>query len=107
MRVIEQASGENWHLYHGDCCEVLRGLPDDSLHFSIFSPPFASLYVYSDSERDMGNSESDDEFFFALRLLGRVVDPKDYARAACQRALHEPAKHDHAQRIHRDSRFSR
>jgi len=71
MRVIEQASGDNWHLYHGDCCEVLAGLPDDSIHYSIFSPPFASLYVYSDSERDMGNSESDEQFF---EHFGYLVD---------------------------------
>jgi len=63
MHVIDQASGLNWHLYNGDCCEVVRGLPDDSIHYSVFSPPFASLYVYSDSERDMGNSESDEQFF--------------------------------------------
>ena len=87
MRVIEQASGENWHLYHGDCCEVLRGIPDDSLHFSIFSPPFASLYVYSDSERDMGNSESDEEFFehfgFLVELLIQKIMPGRLVSVHC------------------------
>lgn len=63
MQVINVASGDNWHMYNGDCCEVLHGLPDDSIHYSVFSPPFASLYVYSDSERDMGNSENDEQFF--------------------------------------------
>ena len=61
--VIDQASGQTWHMYHGDCCEVLNGIPDESIDFSVFSPPFASLYVYSDSERDMGNSDSDEQFF--------------------------------------------
>lgn len=83
MQVIEQASGVNWHLYHGDCCEVVKELPDDSIHYSLFSPPFASLYVYSDSERDMGNSESGEQFLehfrylvdllFAKMMPGRIV----------------------------------
>jgi hypothetical protein len=46
-------------------------LPVDSIHYSVFSPPFASLYVYSDSERDMGNSESDEQFF---KHFGYLVD---------------------------------
>jgi hypothetical protein len=71
MQVINVASGDNWHLYNGDCCEVLHGLPDASIHYSVFSPPFASLYVYSDSERDMGNSESDEQFF---EHFGYLVD---------------------------------
>lgn len=56
-------SGENWTIYNGDCCEVVKAFPDDSIHFSVFSPPFSSLYVYSDSERDMGNCETDQEFW--------------------------------------------
>ena len=77
--VIEQKSGENWAMYNGDCCEVIRSIPDNSIDFSIFSPPFASLYVYSDSERDMGNCESDEEFFqhfnFLAGELYRVIRP--------------------------------
>lgn len=69
MKALNEASGENWHLYHGDSCELLPQMPDDSVHFSVFSPPFASLYVYSDSERDMGNSESDEQFFAHFRFL--------------------------------------
>lgn len=55
--------GENYALYLGDCCELIRQLPDDTIDYSIYSPPFSSLYVYSDSERDMGNCEDDAEFF--------------------------------------------
>jgi hypothetical protein len=79
MNVIEQNSGDNWHMYRGDCCEVLKGLPDASIDYSIFSPPFASLYVYSDSERDMGNCETDGEFFehygFLATQLFRLIRP--------------------------------
>jgi DNA modification methylase len=85
--VIDQASGDGWHLYHGDCCEVIKSIPDDSIHFSVFSPPFASLYVYSDSERDMGNSESDEQFFehfsFLVSELYRVIKPGRLVSVHC------------------------
>ena len=76
---IEQATGNHWHLYHGDCCEVLKGLPDNSIDMGIHSPPFSSLYIYSDSENDMGNCSGDDEFFahyrYAINELLRVTVP--------------------------------
>jgi len=74
---IKSESGESWTMYHGDCCEVVAGLPDDSIDFGIHSPPFANLYIYSDSERDMGNSANSEEFFehyrFLIRELHRVT----------------------------------
>jgi len=63
MNVLDQASGENWMLYNADCIEVVNSLPENSLHLSIFSPPYASLYTYSNSDRDMGNSASDQQFY--------------------------------------------
>lgn len=79
MNVIEQASSDNWTIFNGDCVEVLRGLPDASIDYSIFSPPFASLYTYSNSPRDMGNVRSDAEFFahfsFLVKELRRVMKP--------------------------------
>ena len=68
-KVIDQKSGKNWKLYHGDCVEVVAGLPDNSVHFSIFSPPFSSLYTYSNSDRDMGNSRSDEQFMEQFKFL--------------------------------------
>ena len=66
-------------MYHGDCVEVLRGLPERSVDYSIFSPPFASLYTYSNSPRDMGNCRNDAEFFeqfgFLVRELRRIMKP--------------------------------
>ena len=56
MNVLNQFIGERYALYQGDCAETVRGLPENSVHYSIFSPPFASLYTYSNSDRDMGNS---------------------------------------------------
>jgi DNA modification methylase len=79
MNVIKQANGENWSLWNGDCVEVLRGLPAHSVDYSIFSPPFASLYTYSNSPRDMGNCKTDAEFFahfrFLIAELRRVMKP--------------------------------
>lgn len=63
MNVLDQREGERWILYQGDCVEVIRGIPDASIGLSVYSPPFANLYTYSDSERDMGNCEDDAEFF--------------------------------------------
>ena len=68
-KVIDQEFGENWGAYQGDCVDVMRGIPDNSLDYSIFSPPFASLYVYSNSERDMGNSKNYSEFFEHYKFL--------------------------------------
>jgi len=77
--VIEQQSGKNWMMYNGDCVEVLSGLPDDSVGYSIFSPPFSSLYTYSNSERDLGNCKTDQEFIdhfrFVANELFRVIMP--------------------------------
>ena len=63
MNCLDQSIGEGYALYHGDCVEVLAGLPPESIDYSIFSPPFSSLYTYSNSPRDMGNCRNDAEFF--------------------------------------------
>jgi len=79
MQVLNQAQGQDWILYHGDSVEVVEGLPDNSIHFSVFSPPFASLYTYSNSDRDMGNCKSDqdfaDHFQYLINQLYRVLMP--------------------------------
>jgi DNA modification methylase len=79
MNCIDQVVTERYALYHGDCVEVLEGLPEHSIGYSIFSPPFASLYTYSNSPRDMGNVRSDAEFFehfdFLIKQLLRVMKP--------------------------------
>lgn len=61
--VINQVITDKYALYNGDCVEVLKGIPDRSIGLSVFSPPFSQLYTYSNSERDMGNSKDDDEFY--------------------------------------------
>ena len=79
MKVLDQKVTDRYAAYHGDCVDVLRGLPDVSAHYSIFSPPFASLYTYSASPRDMGNVSSHEEFAESFRFvvaeLYRVIKP--------------------------------
>lgn len=79
MKCINQASGDGWTAFNGDCVEVLEGIPERSIDYSIFSPPFASLYTYSNSPRDMGNCRDDAEFFahfdHLIRQLRRVMKP--------------------------------
>lgn len=79
MKVLNQKIEEFYSLYHGDSCEVLKGLPDDSVHYTLFSPPFSSLYTYSNSDRDMGNSKNDEEFYnhfeFLVNELYRITMP--------------------------------
>lgn len=79
MNVLNQSTGENYTVFHGDCVEVLKGIPDATIDYSIFSPPFASLYTYSNSPRDMGNVRNDAEFFehfaFLIAELRRVMKP--------------------------------
>jgi len=77
--MIEQYVCDDFAIYNDDCIEVLRGLPSDSVHYSIFSPPFASLYTYTASDRDMGNCSTHNEFFqhfeFLVDELLRVLKP--------------------------------
>ena len=79
MNCIDQTVTDQWTLFNGDCVEVLRGLPAHSIDYSIFSPPFASLYTYSNSPRDMGNVRNDEEFFehfsFLVAELRRIMKP--------------------------------
>jgi DNA modification methylase len=75
----DKAEGKNWTLYLGDCVEVVKNISDNSVGFSIYSPPFSSLYTYSASLRDMGNSKNDKEFVkhfdFLVQEHGRVTMP--------------------------------
>lgn len=92
--IIDEASGANWQMYLGDSCEIINGLPDDSVDMCIHSPPFSNLYIYSDSEADMGNAADDKEFIehyefliaelFRVTVTGRlcVVHCKDLPKYA-------------------------
>jgi len=79
VKCLGEAHGEKYALYLGDCVDVARQLPSESIDFAVFSPPFSGLYIYNDSVADMGNSSSDEEFFehysyFAAELT-RMLRP--------------------------------
>ena len=69
MQVKNQYVSDSCAIYQGDCCELIQMIPDNSIGFSIFSPPFADLYTYSDELADMGNSKDYKEFFAAFDFL--------------------------------------
>lgn len=79
MAVLNQTIKPKYAIYNGDCISVMRDIPDESVHFSIFSPPFADLYCYSDSPMDLGNCKDYDEFFvhfgYVVEQLARVIKP--------------------------------
>jgi len=97
VKAIDQVIESDFAIYNGDCVEITRGLPDNSIHYSIFSPPFASLYTYSNSDRDMGNCRSDEEFFehfrFLIRELYRVMIPGRLVSFHCMNLPTSKAHH--------------
>lgn len=79
MQVKDFAQGHNYIAYNADCVEVARDLEADSVGFIVYSPPFESLYTYSNDERDMGNCSSSAEFFqhfgYLIKEMYRVLQP--------------------------------
>lgn len=76
--VVDQVITEQYALYQGDCCEVIGGIPSDSVGFGIHSPPFEGLYKFSNFDRDLSNSEGDqfwEHYGFLIRELLRVTKP--------------------------------
>ena len=79
VKVKDQFIGKRFAIYNGDSCEVLKGIPDNLIHYSVTSIPFASLYTYSNSERDLGNSRTYSEFWdhyeFLIKEWVRTIMP--------------------------------
>jgi len=86
--IEDDAEGEGWRMLLGDCVTRLSEFPDDYFGFSVFSPPFASLYTYSNSDRDMGNCKDDDEFMehfkYLVAELYRTLQPGRNISFHCQ-----------------------
>ena len=77
--VYKQTISDSYAMYCGDCIDIIKKIPTDSIHYSIFSPPFLSLFVYSNCQEDMGNSKTDDEFYthfsYLIPELLRILKP--------------------------------
>ncbi len=87
MAIIDQRITDRYAIYNGDCCEVMPQLPDESVHLSVYSPPFGGLYNYSSSEHDLSNCLNYDEFFkhyeFVVREIERVTLPGRITAVHC------------------------
>lgn len=87
MAIIDQRVTDRYAIYNGDCCEVMPQLPDESIHLSVYSPPFGGLYNYSSSEHDLSNCLNYEEFFkhyeFVVREIERVTLPGRITAVHC------------------------
>ena len=87
MAVNDQVVTDKYAIYNGDCVEGMQGLPDASIHLSIYSPPFGGLYHYSSNDRDLSNCNNYDQFFehytFCVRELARVTMPGRITAVHC------------------------
>lgn len=86
IRCLGETHGANYAAYQGDCVDVLRQMPDASVDFSVYSPPFGSLFVYSESAADMGNSTDEefaDHYAFMVREKFRVTKPGRLTAVHC------------------------
>ena len=77
MNILDSYITERYAIYNADTTEAIKEIPDNSIGLSVFSPPFSSLYTYSNSDRDLGNSRNDEEFFthfeFIVKELYRIL----------------------------------
>lgn len=99
-RIINQEFGINWAAYNGDCVLVARNLPENSIDFQVDSPPFVTLYIYSDSVADLGNTESEQQFFegyrFAISEMYRTLKPGHYRAVHCKDTMRYMSSHGYA-----------
>ena len=94
---IDTATGEGWELHHGDCVRVAQQIEESSIDFSVFSPPFADLFTYSDDLQDMGNCANLDEFTKHFEILiaeiARIMKPGREVAVHCVDLLSTKWKH--------------
>lgn len=99
MAVIDQTVTDEYALYLGDCCELMPTLPEESVHLSVYSPPFGGLYHYSSSERDLSNCRSYKEFFdhydFVVQELARLTMSGRLTGVHCMDVPSGNTGHDH------------
>lgn len=97
-KVKDQLHTEKYSIYNGDCMDVITNLPDNSVDFSVYSPPFAGLYVYSSDKRDMSNNESPEEFLkhyeFLIEQMSRVMKAGRICAVHCTDVITQTTKHN-------------
>lgn len=78
VKAVDQVITDKYAIYQGDSCEIIRGIPADSIHFGVHSPPFIGLYKFSNYDRDMSNSDGDlfwEHYAFLIQEILRVTKP--------------------------------
>jgi len=86
VRCLAEHHGEHFAAYNGDCVSILSQMPDECVDFSIYSPPFGSLFVYSDSAADMGNSTDEqfrDHYAYLVKEKFRLTKPGRLTAVHC------------------------
>lgn len=87
MAVKDQLITDRYAIYNGDCIEVMQAMPDESVHLSVYSPPFAGLYHYSSDDRDLSNNPSYEAFFehydFVVEEVARITMPGRMTAVHC------------------------
>lgn len=98
MKVKNQIHEENFSIYNGDCIDVVRELPSNSVDFCVYSPPFAGLYIYSADKRDMSNNETYEAFLehyeYLVKEIARLIKPGRLVAVHCQDVLTNVTKHE-------------
>lgn len=99
IKTVKTESGENWKAINGDCVEEAKTIADNTIGLSVFSPPFASLYTYTDMENDMGNCKDDktfyDHFAFLVKELYRITMPGRHVAFHCMNLPTLKSRHGH------------
>lgn len=99
-QIIDQKFGENWAFYGADCVFGMRNLPDKSVQFIPYSPPFLALYIYSDSIADLGNTDSEEQFFegwyYHLTEMFRVLEDGGRMAVHCKDTMRYMSSHGYA-----------
>ena len=97
-KIKDQLHTENYSLYNGDCMDVITEMPENSVDFSVYSPPFAGLYIYSSDKRDMSNNETPEEFLkhyeFLIEQMSRVVKQGRIVAVHCTDVITHTTKHN-------------
>lgn len=83
---IETQNGDGWELHLGDCVRAMQSMPDESIDFSVYSPPFANLYIYSSDLQDMGNTADQEEFFEQYQFT--IAEMFRLTKVGCLSAVH-------------------
>lgn len=96
MKTIDQVVTDKYAIYQGDSCEIIKGIPDNSIHFGVHSPPFEGLYKFSNNPRDISNNEGDGfwrHYGFLISELHRVTMPGRLHSVHCMQLPTSKVRH--------------